>query len=74
MRRPETTYERWQACQGRYEICRRQGCLRPAVLETLGLCEDHLAEYKAEHGGLLAERETKRAGHAHTRGAPARPR
>ena len=42
-------------------VCRRQGCVQPAVLETLGLCEGHLAEYKLEHAGLLAEREAKRA-------------
>ena len=42
-------------------VCRRQGCLQPAVLETLRLCEGHLAEYKLEHGPLLSEIGAKRA-------------
>ena len=61
MRRPETAYERWRPCRDRFEVCRRPGCLQPAVVEVLGLCEGCLSAYRSEHSLVLAEREAKRA-------------
>ena len=53
------SYAAWRPCTGRYEVCRRQGCSEPAVVETLGLCEACLAEYKAGQAALLAEVEAR---------------
>lgn len=50
----------WLPAPGRYEVCRREGCQEPAVVETLGLCEAHLLTYRAEVAPLLAEAEAKR--------------
>lgn len=49
----------WLPTPGRPEVCRRKGCREPAVVETLGLCEDHLLAYKAELAPVLAEVERK---------------
>ena len=55
-----TAYAEWRPCRGRQEVCRRPGCREPAVVETLALCEAHLATYRVELAPVLAEAEGKR--------------
>ena len=50
----------WLPVPGRHEVCRRPGCREPAVVETLALCEAHLAAYRVEVAPVLAEAEGKR--------------
>ena len=61
------TYAAWRPCTGRYEVCRRQGCSAPAVVETLGLCEGHLLEYRSGQAALLAEVEARSQARARAR-------
>ena len=51
--------------QAQFPTCRR-GCTNPASSGAveLGLCIEHLAQYMAEHGKQLAEREDERAKYA----------
>jgi hypothetical protein len=50
----------WLPAPGRYEVCRRESCREPAVVETLALCEAHMLAYKAEVAHVLGEAEAKR--------------